>query len=347
MEVRFCTNQREWEEALQKIQYEHASFLQSWEWGDFQERYGRIVYRFIIEHVDTPVAAAQCIIMPLPYEKSYIFIPWGPTLDREADIRSVYSELFSSPVMDDIVGKHHSIFVRFEPLRSEEIDRLHIRKYFSKVKDRDPATTLQLSLSVSEDDLLAQMKQKTRYNIRLSQKKGVKVQFFDQINNIEEKNILEKFHEILQETSERHGIRHHPIEYYQDMVQELVSAKKMDIGIATLQEEVLAIALFVKNEGVYTYLHGASTHRNKKYMASHAIQWAAIQRAKNEKYEFYDFFGIAPVDGSSSKSQHPLMGVTRFKKGFGGNIIEFAGTFDLPFSRFWYTLYTLRKKIRL
>lgn len=346
MEVRISTNQREWEEAMQTIQYEHASFLQSWAWGDFQEKYGRTVYRFIITHDEVPVLAAQCIIMPLPYGKSYVFMPWGPVMDKEADIRSVFSALLSSPEMDDIVAMHDCLFARFEPLRSDEIDRLHIRKYFKQIKDVEPATTLQLDLLSPEEELLAQMKQKTRYNIRLSNKKGVEVAFYDSVEEIREKKVAQEFEKILEETSSRHGIRNHPIQYYHDMVSELVSAGKFEIGVASYESEIVAIALFVKNENVYTYLHGASTHAHKKVMASHALQWAAIQHAKAGGYKTYDFFGIAPVDGSSPKSQHPLMGVTRFKKGFGGTAVEFPGTFDLPFSRFWYTLYTLRKKIR-
>lgn len=338
MNIVECTSQEEWTAFVaSSLVTEHASFLQSWEWGEMQKKYGRKVERLLVKSDDTVIAAAQCVRMSLQFGKEYVLCPRGPVISEEGP-----TALIIKTIQNHFKGS--AIFLRCEPVGNHLFDATlsgDMTSGLRKVEDMQPAVTRMIDLSEEPeyDVLLAAMKQKTRYNIRLAAKKRVKVEFVTG----DWEQTLEEFWTILEETSSRHGIRNHPKAYYRAMFTELGNAGVLEIVKATHEGDVLAMNIVVKYGSIMTYLHGASTHHKKKLMAPYALQWESIKRAKELGYDFYDFYGVAPEDASED---HYLAGVTRFKTGFGGEVMNYAGTYEFPISALWYKIYRTVKALR-
>ena len=300
-----------------------GGFLQAWEWGEFQRSLGREVVRMRNDEG----AMLQAVRMSLPMGKSYWYVPKGPL------------EGSSEGAFDD------GIFVRFEPSSVPERG--------VKVAPVQPSETMILDLDRPEDELLAGMHEKTRYNIRLAEKKGVRI-----MPGSGSRDGFETFWNLVKETSERAGIKSHDPEHYRKML-EVLSGKTeetSDKAVAKLMfaehdGKVLAGILLIRFGDTVTYLHGASSRDRRELMAPHLLHWEAIKEAKSWGVKRYDFWGVAPMESRDGKlkmkdPKHPWSGITRFKKGFGGEYIEYPGAFDLPRSLFWYKLYSVVRKIR-
>lgn len=198
---------------------------------------------------------------------------------------------------------------------------------FHRIKDVQPSTTLLLDLTKTEDVLLAEMHQKTRYNIRLALKKGVTTRRASQ-------DEFPLFWELLNKTYERQGIAKHPKQHYEAILQEPEFAY---LVFAEYEGRVIGAHLMTKYESTVTYLHGGFDKEYASVMAPYLLQWEEIQRVRNEGYAVYDFWGISPVTADES---HPLAGVTRFKKGFGGEVVSFGGAYEKIYTQ-KYKLYSL------
>jgi lipid II:glycine glycyltransferase (peptidoglycan interpeptide bridge formation enzyme) len=196
--------------------------------------------------------------------------------------------------------------------------------------------TLLLDLTKGEEELLDEMKPKWRYNIKLAQRKGVIVR---QSNNEED---LKAFFELSQGMVKR-GYHAFDIEHYKKMLEGL--DKNATLFVAEHEGEILSV-LFVTFFGkTATYLHGASSDNKRELMPNHLAQWAAIQESIKRGCEVYDFWGIAP----EGEDKHEWEGITRFKRGFGGEEVHFLGSYDYIFQKIWYNLfyiYNLIRKIR-
>ncbi len=331
MKIIECTNQSEWDSFM--AAGERSSFLQSWEWGDFQAAVGRQVVRYQMVEEDEVLAAAQVLNYPFRLGWVYAFSPRGPVWGEEFSRQSEVYEL----VRREIRKQRKRIFWRLEPA-SEPIPKTAVR-----VADVQPAVTQMIDLSRSKEEVLAVMKQKTRYNCRLAVKKGVVVSFVTSEDQPDWEAQLDDFWTLVEETSQRHGIRHHPRDYYRAMILQLGAAGMLELVRAEHEGDLLAMNIMIRFGDTVTYLHGASTHeKKKKLMAPYALQWAAIQRAQTAGYSWYDFYGVAPAGAEA----HKLSGVTRFKAGFGGELYSYPGTVDLPLRTGWYALYDILKKLR-
>lgn len=353
MHVQICKDREAWNAWLERQGQEGGrgtSFLQSWEWGEFQSAYGRTVYRVQVMNGDIPCLAATLLVMQLPFGRSFLFSPRGPVFETVHDgasadshhaVSTVWSALMLSPVWEEIVKHHRVVFLRCEPVREEDLSEQK-SILLRRVKDVEPAHTLLLDLRMEQHVLFDRLKQKTRYNIRLAEKKGVRVQWHTAENTSEWNALVSRWWELLQETNERHGIRSHARSYYEHMVRVLAATGNASFASATHEGDVLAMNLLVSFGNTFTYLHGASSHIKKEFMAPYALQWACIFEAQRRGYHWYDFFGVSPED----QPHHALAGVTRFKKGFNGTPISYPGTFEFPISRLWYTIYRTAKHFR-
>lgn len=301
-----------------------GSFLQSWEWGVFQQAVGRHVERFR-DPADGSMMTA--IKMPLPTGRSYWYVPRGP-LGGDA------VQAFDS-----------GIFVRIEPANAPAEG--------TRVASVQPSQTMILDLDRSEDEILAGMHEKTRYNIRLAEKKGVRI-----MPGSSGHDGFETFWNLVKETSERAGIKSHDAEYYRKMLEALSGkmGETSDKAVAKLMfaehdGKVLAAILLIRFGDTVTYLHGASSRDRRELMAPYLLHWHAIREAKSWGVKRYDFWGVAPMESRDGKlklkdPKHAWAGITRFKKGFGGAYVEYPGTFDLPGSLFWYKLYSVVRRFR-
>ncbi len=289
---------------------------------------------------------------------SIAYIPMA--LEKKSDGEMEYVKKLS-----DFAGEikpllpKHTLCVRYDlpidlydnELRNDYVNQLKSIAKKAKVKllktrvDVQPPDTVVLPLDMSEDELLGQMKNKWRYNIRYADKHGVKVRCVHAGDADFEKD-LQSFYNLYKTTAQRDGIGIHPLAYYKDLLcrgscDKNNSDTVISLYIASHEDEDLAaiVTLFNKDESIYLY--GCSGNVKRNLMPAYLVQWTAIKDAKTFGSKVYDFYGIPPVDNPS----HPMHGLYLFKTGFGGKIVHRPGTFDVPVSKL-YKLYILAENIR-
>lgn len=303
----------------QRIQAAEGSFLQSWPWGEFQEAMGKLVARFYVETV-----TAQFIVQPLYLNKTYVFSPYGP-VGTEAGAATLLQL-----VQEVIAPEHKAIFWRHEG--KPALFGGH------SVKEIHPHHTWLLDLD-NPETLLQGMKQKWRYNIRLAERKGVK------IHTSQDSKDVTKVYALLKSTAERQGISIHSEVYYKTMVEVLAKYNMIQLYLAEYQGNIIAGNIMIGFGNTMTYVHGGTDNEHRSVMAPHLLQWQAIMDAHQQCYKTYDFFGIAPPNIAPNMPNHPWAGITRFKQGFGGRLVTHYGTFELPLQRMWYTAYKIMKRL--
>ena len=195
-----------------------------------------------------------------------------------------------------------------------------------------PSHTLFIDLEKNHEKLLASMHPKTRYNIRLSVRKGVEVQDVDNSN-------LEIWYRLYQHTAKRNHIYHDNIEYFRTILEtraeKTASPAVPHLMLASINGSPLAGMIMVVNGKRATYLYGASSSLNRNFMGTYSLQWNAIKKAKALGCREYDLFGVSPTPNPS----HPMYGLYRFKSGFGGNFYSRQGCWDYPFDEEKYEIY--------
>jgi lipid II:glycine glycyltransferase (peptidoglycan interpeptide bridge formation enzyme) len=201
-----------------------------------------------------------------------------------------------------------------------------------------------VNLDGTEEDILNRMKQKTRYNIRLAEKRDVKVRIS---SNVEE------FHHLALQTAERDAFGIHTLDYYEKIYQLFHPAGQCELLTAYFNDQPLA-SLFVMVQGKYSfYMYGASSDLERNRMPTYLIQWEAMKWAKTKNCQWYDLWGIPDMDDEEleesflTKHAHDgLWGVYRFKRGFGGEIWRSAGAWDRIYNSPMYWLYQQYTKLR-
>lgn len=315
---------------------EFSPFQQSWQWGEFQKEYGRKVFRLGVKEGENIQLTAQLIKMPLPLGKSYFYCPRGPVL-RTEDVTQNSSSAMAVFIdqVKRLAKQEKAILFRFDPAWQEMPSQIKKKFQLKKADPIQPQDTLVLNLNKSEDELLSQMKSKTRYNIRLAKRKDVTVRA-----STDQKDI-EIFLDLVKSTYKRQIIKPHPDQYYRQMFQVLAVQGVLKIYIAEFNNKPLVANIVITFGQTATYVHGASSEEHKNVMAPHLTQWQAIKDAKQAGVRQYDFFGIAPEGSPKEKT---WQGITRFKTGFGGREIRYAGAFDLLINKIWCKIYNIAKK---
>lgn len=317
--MKIISNQSK-EQWNQFVMENNGSFLQSWQWGEFQQSLGRKIWR-----IETAGLKALIIKHNLPLRKNYLYCPRGPVFEASASQFKIFLE-----EVKKIAQQEKSVFLKIEP----DINfRFQITDYgfVKSLKQIQPSQSLILNLDKSKEELLGQMHQKTRYNIRLAERQGVKIIFDSHASEY-----LQNFLELLEQTAKRDKFRLHPKEYYQKMLEILDKQGMVKLFLAQYQNKVIAANLVCFFGQTVSYLHGASDYAFRQLMAPHLLQWQTILEAKKLGFKYYDFLGI-------NGQRWP--GMTRFKKGFGGQEIAYPGAFDLIFQPGWYQVYNLARKI--
>jgi len=193
------------------------------------------------------------------------------------------------------------------------------------------ADRLVLDLSRDEDQILSAMKPKTRYNIHLAQRKGVRVfpasPFW-----------LPVFYELYRQTAKRNRF---PLCGYQHFTALFPAASPASDSpevlflLAEHAGDILAGAIIVISHRTATYLFGASSDEKRNLMAPYALHWTAIRLARAKGCRQYDLGAVSPV----SDPEHPFFGLYRFKTGFGGTVVHQSGTWDYPLDEESYTIF--------
>ncbi|MBI2589846.1 peptidoglycan bridge formation glycyltransferase FemA/FemB family protein [Candidatus Berkelbacteria bacterium] len=334
------------------------SFLQSSEWEEFQRRLGVATQR---------IGGALIVERATPLGRYWY-------LARARLTAELLTEIHAQ------AKKNGGLFIRIDPQEKLSISNYQI----STTLPTQPQDTLVLDLTPSVNELFKNFHEKTRYNIRLAERKGITVTRASTSNSKE----LSAFLALSNKTSQRQNFHYHSTHYYQILLRVLGSNETplnacLSAGKARLtvnawtawryDQPVAAILTLADAQTKQSYyLHGASDHTARTLMAPHLLQWVAIQKAKELGCATYDFWGIAPPksvaviaknrerrischceesratqqsDSCAFDPAHPWAGITRFKLGFGGEVVHYPDSVDLVLSPAPYTLYKLLRPI--
>lgn len=286
---------------------EHFSLWQSTEWKKFQESIGRKTWIIGIEDQEKIIATALVVKHNLPMGKAWLEIPQGPLGNSKNNV--LFDEI------KKIAKQENAIFCRVNPFVS-----LSVKSRVAHA-DNHPQTTLLIDLSLSEENILRQMKAKGRYNIRLAKKKNVIVKA---------SNDVSAFYKLLKDTWDRDKFGGHNENFYKKMLESL--DEKAKLYLAYYNDEVIAGGIFTFVSGTAVYYYGASSNKHRNLMAPYLVQWEAIKTAKDRSCKFYDFLGIAP---EGKENGHAWEGVTSFKKKFGGMVKNSPKAREIVYKPFW------------
>jgi lipid II:glycine glycyltransferase (peptidoglycan interpeptide bridge formation enzyme) len=331
--------------------------LQSYAWGEFKRQHQWLPLRVIItEQGSERILAGAQILFRQMAGLSVAYIPKGAVVDwqdrplvealldtvhRTAKRRrAIYLKIEPNEVADPVLEQRLGDYYRFKP-SSETVQ---------------PKNTIRLDLTPSPEVILERMKSKTRYNIRLSERRGVSCRPADPADPTD----FARFYRLMETTGQRDRFGIHSVEYYRDVWNAFNSAPENSgngtLWLAEFEGQIIAGVMVFSFGKEAAYLYGASSDEHRREMPTYLIQWKAIQWAKANGAEWYDFWGI-PDDIEAEENAHAesddknvrdgLWGVFRFKQGFGGEIVRYAGAFDFIYNRPMYLLWQRIQRNRM
>lgn len=348
MEIVHITEAAAWNGILLRLPNPHV--LQSWSWGAFKSRHGWDVTRIMFAEGGRPVAAASVLQRRLPrLPVSILYVPKGPVLDWQ-DYRLVERVLAK---LEHLAHQRQALFIKVDPdvYYAEDVPAFASRPAcaadlaglleergwrFSEDQIQFRNTAL-LDLAPSEEELMAAMKQKTRYNVRLAKRRGVTIRQVSSADAADERSVaLGQFFDLYAETSERDGFLIRQAEYYYDAWGSFLQAGLAQLLLAEVEGESVAGLILFTFGATAWYMYGASSNRHRKHMPNQLLQWEAMRCAKAAGCTLYDLWG-APDEFVETD---PMWGVVRFKLGLGGELARGLGAWDFPASRVRYWLYS-------
>lgn len=304
-----------------------GSIHQLWEFGEFQiTTHGRSKM-WAIGLMDREIQSSALIIrQDLPFKKCWLYVVRGPLLNFSStnEVTQIFDHI------KKIAKQENAIFLRFDPALEEKISIPQAGRAHAHYQ---PESTLIISLQPSEEEILAQMKPKGRYNIKVAQKHNVKIRLSEG-----KKEDLQKFYSILMETTARDQFSGHPLDYYENMLEKL-GPEKAKLWLAEYNGKAIAGVIATYFGDTATYYFGASSSQNRNTMAPYLLHWEIMKHAKKEGFKYYDMFGIAP----ENSPHHPWAGVTEFKLKFGGKRINYIPAMEIIYQPFWYLIVKVAK----
>jgi lipid II:glycine glycyltransferase (peptidoglycan interpeptide bridge formation enzyme) len=314
----------------------HGHLLQSSGWGELKTRFGWTAFRLALVRDSVLVAGAQILFRRLPVGMLLAYVPRGPVIDP-ADSNAV-PELLGA--LCDLAKSRGAFALKIETnwLESRSsnfqfpIPRIQLptsNLQFRTSNSIQPRTTIHLDLTRDLDAILAQMKPKWRYNIRLAARKGITVR----AGRVDD---ISGFYRLLQITSRRDQFAIHSEDYYRAAYELLSANEKARLFVAEYEGEPLAMIFVTAFAGEAIYLYGASSDAHRERMPNHALHWAAIQWARARGCIRYDLWGLGATTDSDATSAH---GLFQFKQGFGGVVVRYEGANDVVFKRWRHEMY--------
>jgi len=331
--IRAITNKSEWNNFV--LQCTPNTFLHSWEWGQVQQHSGEEVKYLGIFDGQAQVGAALVITVNAKRGRHYL-IPHGPLTQRpDAQSRAaIFNELIR--YLRDTAKHDNTVAIKIAPLL---VDNQENRQLFTKLRFR-PAPlhvhaelTWVLDIAKSEDQLLQAMRKTTRHAINKAKLSKVKVAISTNTADIE------RFWPLYKATKSRHHFVPFPKSFIQSQLDEFSQANRFFIATAEHRGQDVASAIFIHFGDTAYYYHGASIKTPNNIPATQLLQWEAIKEAKRRGANQYNFWGIAPAD----QPNHPFAGITTFKKGFGGQAINYLHAQDLPLSFGYWKLWAIEQ----
>ena len=331
--------------------FPQAHLLQTWEWSSLKKISGWSARFFVWRdenETEQPQAMAMILVraLPKPWQMAglkVMYVPKGPILDwSNAALRH--------QVLDDLTREaqqSRAIFLKIDPdvslgkgfpgsddfwqdpLGEQVLAELQTRGWLYSEEQIQYKNTAEIDLRLEKDVLLAQMKQKTRYNVRLAARKGIIIREAQEAD-------FPRLYEIYAGTSLRDRFVIRNREYYLSLWKLFLHSGMLIPLIAHYDEKILAGLMLFHFGSRCWYLHGMSVDEHREKMPNYLLQWEAIQRAKDLGCQRYDLWG-APDEFSE---QDPMWGVFKFKQGLGGQVVRTMGAWDLPVRPIWFHLYS-------
>ncbi len=307
----------------------HGHLLQSWQWGEFKGRFGWRPMRAVVLSEDGRIrAAGQLLLRRLPY-RSLAYVPRGPACEpADGDALRLLLD-----ALHNAARRQGAIALKVEPPWPDGAAAAAWwtgRGFRPSPQTIQPRRTIIVDLLPDEEAILAQMKPKWRYNIRLAARKEVTVRH----GSAED---LPTFYSLMQETSRRDGFAIHVPAYYEAGYR-LFAPDRVALLIAEYRGEPLAALMAFSCGRQAVYMWGASSDRERPRMPNHLLQWEAMRWARERGCAEYDLWGIPDVEPGSPSAG--LAGVERFKAGFGGRDTRYVGAFDYVYSPLVYWAFT-------
>lgn len=305
----------------------NAHILQTSAWAQLKAAFG-----WDFAHVVMGNCGAQILFRKLPLGFTMAYIPKGPV--GETDWKKLL------PDLDAVCRKRRALALKVEPDQWAEagLGGGPPPGFLPSPHTIQPPRTITLDLSGSEEQILARMKQKTRYNIRLAEKKGITVRPSDDLNT---------WDKLMQETGERDAFGVHSRAYYQKAYNLFHPTGACELLLAEFDSEPLAaIMVFVRGRRAW-YFYGASSNAHREKMPTYLLQWQGLRWAREKGCTEYDLWGVPDENETTLEAAFMgravgdnradgLWGVYRFKRGFGGEVKRAAGPWDRVY---WPGLY--------
>ena len=298
--------------------------LQSWEWGELKAEAGWKPLRLALWRDEKIVAGAQVLRKTLPLMPLQLghlaYIPKGPVIDWS---QGELCRLFFAQ-LNSYLRRAGALALRLEPHVEEGSDEgecvlEQMRKLDAHVVSAvQPLRTILLDLAPSESVLLAQMKEKWRYNVRLGARKGVTVRCAQTPDDVR------AWYTLYQTTSERDRFGIHPLAYYLHAWDLFAPSDTLKLFLAESEGRLLAGIFVGLCAQQAIYLYGASSNEQRQLMPNYVLQWEAIRWAKARGATVYDFWGIPETEDEDEA----MAGVYRFKRGWGGRVARFVGGYE-------------------
>jgi lipid II:glycine glycyltransferase (peptidoglycan interpeptide bridge formation enzyme) len=311
--------------------------FQTTAWGELKTRFGWSALVLALARGDAPIAGAQVLFRQLPLGLRFAYIPRGPVVDPND--RVAFAALLDA--LCAAVKSRGAFALKIEP---NWLDAPISNLQFLPSNSIQPRTTIHLDLTRGLDAILAQMKPKWRYNIRLAERKGVTVREGSADD-------LPTFYRLMQITRARDRFAIHSADYYRAAFELFTARDYARLFVAEYAREPLAAIFVTAFGGEAIYLYGASSNAHRERMPNHALHWAAIQWAKARGCVRYDLWGVAAVADALVGERHARdqsdlsnvsslpHGLYQFKQGFGGQLVQYTGGYDAVFSRWRHALY--------
>ncbi len=360
MHVRLATDPQAWDAFIALQPY--RPFLQSWAMGDIYKDIGQEPVRLMVEHDGKVVAACFAHVVPARRGK-HLSIPYGPLFGyelTEEDFRRLIPELMKT--LTEQAKNYQCSFIRMSPFLAEADGEtfttrlseagftscrspLHLLAehiWYLPLTTDDPWTHAKSEVRSpkSEDDLFKNFRATHRNLIRRAEKEGVTIEA-----SKDPMKDLDHFIRLHDETRKRHKFTPYSNAFFRAQVSHFSKANQCTVYLAHYQGQVIAASVHMHAFGETSYHHGASDSTHHKIPASYLLQWTAIQDALKRGDHLYNFWGVAPVGAedsgqriTDSAKNHPFAGVTMFKTGFNGKVLNLMHCIDIPVSfSYWFT----------
>lgn len=324
-----------WEDFQENIK--PHTFLQSWKWGEQNELLGSKIFRLGIFNKDNILIATSLIIRVKAKRGSFLLCPHGPQFKDDTIKADVISQLTKYCIK---LGKSEKCdFIRFCPTLedSEQNQLIFKRNGFIKAPiHMHTELSWLLDITKPEEELLADMRKTTRYLIRHSEKDNISISISQDPKD------MKVFWPIYKDTADRQNFTPFSKEYLQREFELFSKDNQIAFFFGSHQGEVITAAIIIFYAGSGFYHHSGSLKKFEKLNSSYLLQWKVIQEAKQRNCQLYNFWGIAP----DNKPKHPWLGLSQFKKGFGGFSEAYLHAQDKPLTYkylFNYIIETIRR----